>query len=128
MPSNSPLTPTPGSATPSAVVGAQGHLATTDTQPYTPVDYTATTIPDDVVGLFYHLDDDEKLRMFPIDSNLRECLTSSVATTRRAVFREEVANRDKHLCVLSQTPERYCDAVHMAAHAKRDNVRPPIFH
>ncbi|KAG9218631.1 hypothetical protein PLEOSDRAFT_1103741 [Pleurotus ostreatus PC15] len=93
----SPLAPTPGSATPLLilVVGAQGDLAATNTQSYTPVDYLASSIPLDVLAVYYHLDDKEKLRMFPIDPDfLPKRITSSVVTARRAGFREDVARRD----------------------------------
>lgn len=50
-----------------AIVGAHGHLAATNIQSYTPVDYFAPSIPLDVLALYYHLDDKERLRMFPID-------------------------------------------------------------
>lgn len=67
-----------------AVVGAQGDLAATNTQLYTPVDYLAPSIPLDVLALYYHLDDKDKLRMFPIDPDfLHERITSSVVTARR---------------------------------------------
>ncbi|KAF9498838.1 hypothetical protein BDN71DRAFT_1442797 [Pleurotus eryngii] len=104
-----------------AIVGAHGHLAITNTQSYTPVDYLAPSIPLDVLALYYHLDDKEKLRMFPIDPGfLHERITSSVLTARRAGFREDVLRRDGNLCVVSQVPGSYCDAAHLSAHAKGD--------
>ncbi|KAF4563930.1 hypothetical protein EYR36_003175 [Pleurotus pulmonarius] len=104
-----------------SIVGAHGHLAFTKAQSYTPVDYLAPSIPLDVLALYYHLDDREKLRMFPIDPDfLRERITSSVVTARCAGFREEVVKRDRNSCVVSHAPGAYCDAAHLSAHAKGD--------
>jgi len=59
--------------------------------------------------------------MFPVDPKVvRTNITSSVSTTRRGQFRDDVAARDGGTCVLTSMARRHCDAVHLLAHSKGD--------
>jgi hypothetical protein len=51
-------------------------------------------------NLYYHINDDEKQRMFPLDPDIG-CtqITSSTHTPRRDNFREEVAERDESVAL-----------------------------
>ena len=61
--------------------------------------------------------------MFPVDPKIaRTNVTSSVATSRRAQFRSDTADRDGNRCVLTGMDELVCDAVHLLAHSKGDTV------
>jgi hypothetical protein len=103
------------------VVGAEGHLSFSHDSP-DPLEYDVD-LPVDSTVLYYHTSDEEKRRMFPVDPNIeRTSLTSSVPTSRTGRFREVVAQRDENACVLSNTEEDYCDAVHLLAHSKGDAV------
>ncbi|KAJ2911499.1 hypothetical protein MD484_g8915, partial [Candolleomyces efflorescens] len=76
------------------VVGAQGDLSSSSDSPIL-VDYDAC-LADQSSVLYYHTSDEERRRMFPADPKIgRTHLTSSVATTRRARFRDDVAERDR---------------------------------
>ena len=103
------------------VVGAEGHLSSSSNFPNT-VDYNAG-LPAESATLFYHISNEEKQRMFPFDPNMG-CtnITTSVATTQREKFRDEVAVRDGRQCVLTGVDDVSCDAVHLVAHSKGDIV------
>ena len=80
-------------------------------------------LPRESVVLYYHTSDEEKRRMFPTDPNIgRTNITSSVATSRRARFRDNIVERDERQCTLSNIEETYCEAVHLVAHSKGDVV------
>ncbi|KAF8889519.1 hypothetical protein CPB84DRAFT_1837553 [Gymnopilus junonius] len=101
------------------IVGAEGDLSFS-TNSLDNVDYNAG-LPTDSAVLYYHTSDEEKQRMFPVDPNMtRTNVTSSDATTRRAQFRSDIAERDGNECVLSRFRGVYCDAVHLLAHSKGD--------
>jgi len=103
------------------VVGAEGDLSSSPDSPNV-VDCNAG-VPQDPAVLYYHISDKERRRMFPVDPDIgRTNITSSVATTRRAQFRDDVAERDGRECVLTGLEETYCDAVHLLAHSKGDAV------
>ena len=103
------------------VVGAEGDLLTSPDSPDF-VNYNAD-FPAESTILYYHTSDEERRKMFPVDPNIgRTNVTSTCATTRRAEFNEEVANRDGRTCTLTSIEAMYCDAVHLLAHSKGDTV------
>ena len=103
------------------VIGAQGDLSLSQ-DPLNVVDYDGG-LPRETVVLYYHTNDEEKRRMFPTDPNIgRTTITSSVATSRRARFRDDIVERDERRCTLSNIEEAYCEAVHLVAHGKGDVV------
>ncbi|KAH9042884.1 hypothetical protein EDB83DRAFT_2507548 [Lactarius deliciosus] len=70
------------------VIGAFGNLYTTPDLSGV-VDYNADP-PAGPIVLYYHTDEDEKRRMFPIDPDIfRTQFTSSESTLRRGTFRDE---------------------------------------
>lgn len=104
------------------VVGAEGDLSSSRDSPSV-VDYNAVILAESAV-LYYHTSDEEMRRMFPVNANIAHTtITSSCATTRRAQFHNDVAERDGKTCVVSGRTERFCDAVHLLAHSKGDEVR-----
>jgi hypothetical protein len=107
------------------VIGAQGHLYTGPDRTNV-VDYNVAlplAPPVDSINLYYCIDDEERQMMFPIDPGfIRTQLTSTVTSTRRGPFRNEVATRDGERCVWTNEILRYCDAVHLVAHAKGNDV------
>lgn len=99
------------------VVGAFGDLSTTPDLSSV-VDYNAG-LPADSIDLYYHTNEDEKRRMFPIDPDIiRTQLTTSVSTLRRGTFRDEVAHRDGWKCVWTGASAKFCQAAHLLAHSK----------
>ena len=103
------------------VIGAQGDLSLNQ-DPLNVVDYDGG-LPRETVVLYYHTSDEEKRRMFPTDPNIgRTNITSSVATSRRAQFRDDILERDGRRCVLSDMPGKVCEAVHLVGHRKGDVV------
>ncbi len=104
------------------VVGAEGVLSTSRDS-LNVVDYDVAP-PAESTILYYHISSEERERMFPVDPHIVHThITSSVLTTRRGPFRDEVAERDGRRCVLSGWDAKYCDAVHLLAHSKSDTVR-----
>jgi len=71
--------------------------------------------------LHYHIDDAEK---FSVDPDIdRTHVTSSVRTTRRVHFRDEISKREDAHCAIARTMvEGGCDAVYLLAHSKGDAV------
>ncbi|KAH9058349.1 hypothetical protein EDB87DRAFT_1578073 [Lactarius vividus] len=103
------------------VVGARGDLYTTPGPPGAVVDYD-DDLPADSVDLYYHIDDDAKRKMFPIDPEIiRPQVTTSVSTYRRDPFRDDVAQRDGQMCVWTGMEATFCDAVHLLAHSKTND-------
>ncbi|KAK2462865.1 hypothetical protein APHAL10511_005063 [Amanita phalloides] len=104
-----------------AVTGSQGDLSFSRDS-LNLVDYDAgLPLPPDSANVYYHTSDEEKQSMYPVDPKIeRSTVTSSMATTRRAGFREEVAERDEWRCVLTGWGDRFCHAVHLLAHSKGD--------
>lgn len=100
------------------VIGAQGHLFDFAGNP---INYDLD-LPTDPIALRYHLSDDEKSRMFPADPGFaRSTITSSASTSHDPNFRKEVQKRDVR-CPLTEDGEILCDAVHLVAHSKNDEV------
>ena len=105
-----------------AVVGAEGHLCHS-IDPLDIVGYDAG-LPTESIELYYHPSDEERRRMFPVDfdDDRRTSLGSSSPSTRMEQFATDVGERDGHRCVLTGAPEFLCDAVHLLAHNKGDEV------
>jgi len=62
--------------------------------------------------------------MFPVDPKIGHTnITFSVASSRRAQFRSDAADRDGHRCVLTGMEELISDAVRLLPHSKVDTVR-----
>lgn len=103
------------------IVGAQGDLSH-ERDSLALVNYEDVAHPTSI-ELFYHVSDEEKLNMFPLDQDLMKArtVTSSRATYRRGRFRARVEKRDE-TCVLTGAPENYCDAAHMIGFSKGDKV------
>jgi hypothetical protein len=79
--------------------------------------------------LYYHTSNEEKRRMFPADPSIgRTIITSSVATSQEGQFPKDVARRDLGMCILTSISKSYCDAVHLLAHSKGDDVRYSFSH
>ena len=89
------------------VIGAEGHLSSSSYS-CDIVDYS-TELPDESVFLYYHTSDEERQRMFPLYPDLAHTnSTSSIATTCRAHFRDEVAERDGQTCVIIEMAAVHC--------------------
>jgi hypothetical protein len=106
------------------VVGARGELSTERDSP-NPVtmDYDSGISGVSIdLDLYYHIADQEKRRMFPIDGKIvgPRTVTSSRTSTRRDEFFEDVVVRDER-CVVTGDSE-YCDAAHLLPHSKGDKV------
>jgi len=102
------------------VVGARGVLSTA---PNSNVDLDFVGPLTESANLYYYINDDEKRRMFPVDPDIgRTHVTSSVHTARGFQFYGAVADRDERSCVLADLLEFYCDAAHLVAHSKGDEV------
>ncbi|KAH9027283.1 hypothetical protein EDB84DRAFT_1608777 [Lactarius hengduanensis] len=102
------------------IIGAHGDLSTSPDLPNDSVDYNAN-LPTNSVNLYYHTNDQEKQRMFPIDPHiLRTQDTTSVSSSRRGTFRKDVAARDGQRCVWTGWDVEGCDAVHLIPHSKSD--------
>ncbi|KAJ3516063.1 hypothetical protein NLJ89_g1358 [Agrocybe chaxingu] len=101
------------------VVGAEGHLSLSPDS-LVVADYNAV-LPAESTVLYYHISDEERQKMFPVDPNItRTKIASSGATTWRDQFRDDVKERDGGMCVLTRLPQQLCDAVHLLAHSKGD--------
>ncbi|TFK17474.1 hypothetical protein FA15DRAFT_710758 [Coprinopsis marcescibilis] len=99
------------------IVGAEGDLSPSPDL-LNVVDYNAG-LPVEAAVLYYHINDQEKGRMFPVEpKNGPASTTSSVATTRRVRFRSDLSERDGGTCVLTGLTDVLCDAVHLLAHSK----------
>lgn len=108
------------------IIGAIGDLSTSALSPNA-VDYS-TVPPAETAELHYHISDDEKRRMFPVDPHIaRTDVTSSVHTSRRAEFRAAVSQRDGNQCILTGCEEDTCDAAHLLSHSKGNTVCHPYF-
>ena len=100
-----------------AIVGAEGDLSLSPDS-LNVVDYNAV-LPAESTALYYHASEEERRRMFPVDPDIgRTSITSTVATIRRARFRDDVAGRDGRTCVLTSMQGGYCDL----ARSKGDRV------
>ena len=104
-----------------AIVGAKGHLSSRPDS-LNVVDYNAV-LPAESTALYYHTSEEERRRMFPVDPDIgRTHITSGVTTTRRTRFHDDVAERDGRTCVLTGMIHGVCDAVHLLAHSKGNEV------
>jgi hypothetical protein len=74
------------------------------------------------LDLYYHTADQEKRRIFPIDGKIADSrtVTSSLTSTRRGDFHEDVVERDE--CCVVKGDFEYCDAAHLLPHSKGDRV------
>ena len=104
------------------VIGAQGHLSLTP-DALVPVNYDdGLPIGPLDLDLYYHVDADERTRMFPTDPHLQN--TKSKTNTSRSDrwhgFPEEIRQRDRSRCVVSDAPEVLCEAAHLLAHSKNE--------
>ena len=107
------------------VTGSEGTLSTSPDSPNS-MDYDDLLA--ESVDLYYHTSIRERERAFPIDPDIaRTQVTSSVHTDRREDFRAEVLARDRGQCVLTELEADTCDAVHLIAHSKSDDVCYPYF-
>ena len=103
------------------VVGAEGDLSSSPDS-LNVMDYDAG-LPAESAILYYHTTDEERRRMFPADPNIgRTKITSSVTSTRKDQFHDEVAERDGKMCVWTRWEEEVCEAVHLLAHSKGDTA------
>lgn len=103
------------------VVGAEGDLSS-NSDILNIVDYNAG-LPTESTVLYYYTNDYERQRMFPVDPKIsRTNVTSSVATSRGAHFRSDVADRDGNRCVLTGMDALSSDAVHLLPKSKGDSV------
>jgi len=103
------------------VVGAEGHLSFSHNLPDV-LEYD-DDLPVDSTVLYYHTSDEEKRRMFPVDPSIGHTrITSSVSMSRVDDFRSVIVERDGNMCVLTRIRGRLCDAVHLLAHSKGDEV------
>lgn len=83
-----------------AVTGANGDLSLSHDSPDV-INYD-DGLPQDSVVLYYHTGDEEKRRIFPADLDIgRTNVTSSVATSRRARFRDDAHSKGDAVCYLS---------------------------
>ncbi|KAH9174456.1 hypothetical protein EDB89DRAFT_1953198 [Lactarius sanguifluus] len=109
------------------VIGASGNLYTTPDLSGV-VDYNAN-LPAGSIVLYYHTDEYEKRRMFPIDPDIfRTQPTSSESTLRRGTFRDEVAQRDEWKCVWTGVSAKFCQAAHLLAHSKANDYISTLTH
>ena len=80
------------------IVEAEGDLCTSHIDSLDVVDYDGG-LPAQTTMLYYHISDEEKRRMFPVDPDIQHrSITSSATSTRRDRFREEVAERHGNRC------------------------------
>ena len=102
------------------VIGAEGDLSF-GSDPLNVVNYDAG-FPALTTILYYHINDNEKLKMFPIDPDIqRTTITSSLASTQRDRFRDEVATRDGNRCIVTGVTHD-CQTAHLLARSKGDEV------
>ncbi|KAH9003326.1 hypothetical protein EDB86DRAFT_2798832, partial [Lactarius hatsudake] len=102
------------------VIGARGDLSASRDLANDSMDYNAD-LPTNSVNLYYHTNDQEKQRMFPIDPRICDAhTTTSVSSSRKGSFREDVAARDGQRCIWTGWDVEDCDAVHLIPHSKSD--------
>jgi len=105
------------------VVGAEGGLSFSS-DPLNVVNYDAGKFPALTTILYYHINDNEKLRMFPIDPDIqRTIITSSLASTQRGCFRDGLATRDENRCIVTGiTHDCQLEIAHLLSRSKGDKV------
>ncbi|KAG9310088.1 hypothetical protein JVU11DRAFT_9697 [Chiua virens] len=98
------------------VVGAYGELSSSvDSQQDV---IGRNDLPSETIDLYYHITDEERQRMFPIDLDIGSpAVTSTSLSTRRVEFRNKVMERDG-ACVLTGAGLHSCQAALLVAHAK----------
>ncbi|KAH8995406.1 hypothetical protein EDB92DRAFT_2052945 [Lactarius akahatsu] len=99
------------------VIGAEGVLSTS-CDSLDVVDYDIG-LPVESAVLYYHISNEERGRMLPVDPHI-VCTsrTSSVLTARRRSFLDKVAEWDGGRCLLTGWAGKFCDAVHLLPHHK----------
>lgn len=110
------------------VVGARGDLCRDRDSPNpVPMDYDSD-LPTESIYLYYHIPDQQKRQMCPIDPYLDKPKTglSTQTSTRQtsargSQFRKAVLGRDER-CVLTGDPPRICQAAHLLPHSKGNGV------
>ena len=104
------------------VVGAHGHLCAQRELPFVPVDYHSA-LSATSMDLYYHITDEEKRHMFPIDPSINnpKVVSSTGLSTRRSTFRIDVETRDQS-CVVTGCFAAVCRAVHILPYEKGDQV------
>lgn len=104
------------------VFGGYGdlHVGTESSAPI--IDYEADAVAFER-GLYYHMSNEEKVVMFPIDSSFLTAKTNtpSSQTSRLPDFREKLRSRDGS-CVLTGLEPYLCDGAHLVGHSKGDKV------
>ncbi|KAH9021277.1 hypothetical protein EDB83DRAFT_2431646 [Lactarius deliciosus] len=101
------------------VVGAEGVLSTS-CDSLDVVDYDAAP-PVESAVLYYHISDEERGRMFPVDPHIvRTSRTSGGLDAQRGSFFDGVAERDGGRCLLTGLKGEFCDAVHLLPLRKGD--------
>jgi hypothetical protein len=107
-----------------AVTGTYGELSLgRDSSSATPIDYN-DSLSTHSLSLYYHIVDEEKLCMFPIDPEIANTRIVALTATNtcRDRFRDDVVLRDEK-CLLTGDEPRYCDAAHIIAYRKGDEVQ-----
>ncbi|KAG9308030.1 hypothetical protein JVU11DRAFT_12682 [Chiua virens] len=101
------------------VVGAYGELSSSVDSYQDVID--RNDLPSETIHLYYHLTDEERQGMFPIDLDMGSpTVASSSFSTRRLEFRDKVVERDR-VCVLTGAGLHMCEAAHLVSHAKGDD-------
>lgn len=109
------------------VIGAKGDLRKTDDTASDLVDYGTETLPAVTTPVYYHISDDERQRMFPIDMDMaNELVTSTTAMELDHSFRPQVANRDGNRCIVTGATAVVCDAAHLLPYGKGNPVRTTL--
>lgn len=105
------------------VVGAHGHLSHRQGELHC-VDYNEP-LPDSSIDLYYHVDEDKRPQIFPLDPDLfdERSVTHTSDCSRAADFRLQVMQRDGEECVLTNAEALACDAAHLLHHNKGSPVR-----
>ncbi|KAH9173581.1 hypothetical protein EDB89DRAFT_1850092 [Lactarius sanguifluus] len=101
------------------VVGAEGVLSTSRDS-LDVVDYDAAP-PVEFAVLYYHISDEERGRMLPVDPQIvRTSRTSGGLGAQSGSFFDGVAERDGGRCLLTGLEGVFCDAVHLLPLRKGD--------
>lgn len=102
--------------------GAKGHL-TSSLDLSEVVDYNAAHLQPEHPNLYYHIGEEERPWVFPVDPCiLHKYITSGVPTAWRTAFHSNVVGWNKRRCVLTQVPEADCDTIHIISHSKANEV------
>jgi len=105
------------------VMGARGNLCTERDLPHpVPINYDSG-LSAISINLYYHISDQEKRCMFPIDPKIADMrtATSSWMSTCQIDFHEHVEARDRR-CVVTGIIHKYCNTAHLLPHSKGSTV------